>query len=54
MIAESERVARAERIRAALPPGGLFAGKEWRVAAEPFVLPAGMQVELEKLGFRLR
>ena len=54
MIAESERVARAERIRAALPPGGLFAGKEWRVAAEPFVLPAGMDEELEKLGFRLR
>ena len=54
MIAESDRVARAERIRAALPPGGLFAGKEWRVAAEPFVLPAGMDEELEKLGFRLR
>ena len=51
---EDERVARAERIRAALPPGGLFAGKEWRVAAEPFVLPAGMDEELEKLGFRLR
>ena len=54
MIAESDRVARAERIRAALPPGGLFAGKEWRVAAEPFVLPAGMDEELEELGFRLR
>ena len=54
MIAEDDRVARAERIRAALPPGGLFAGKEWRVAAEPFVLPAGMDEELEKLGFRLR
>ena len=54
IIAESDRVARAERIRAAMPPGGLFAGKEWRVAAEPFVLPAGMDEELEKLGFRLR
>jgi hypothetical protein len=51
---EDERVARAARIRAALPPGGLFAGKEWRVAAEPFELPAGMDEELEKLGFRLR
>jgi len=49
-----ERVARAARIRAAMPPDGLFAGKEWRVAAEPFVLPVGMDVELEKLGFRLR
>jgi hypothetical protein len=47
-------MARAARVRAALPPGGLFAGKEWRVAAEPFVLPAGMDEELEKLGFRLR
>jgi hypothetical protein len=51
---DSERLARAERVRAALPPGGLFAGKEWRVAPEPFVLPPGMEEELEKLGFRLR
>ncbi len=54
MTTESERIARAERIRAALPPDGLFAGKEWRVAAEPFVLPSGMEEELAKLGFRLR
>ncbi len=51
---ESERVARAGRIHAAMPPGGLFAGKEWRVAPEPFVLPPGMDEDLEKLGFRLR
>ena len=51
---ESERIARAARIRMAMPPGGLFAGKEWRVAPEPFVLPGGMGEELEKLGFRLR
>lgn len=48
------RVARAGRIRAALPAGGLFAGKEWRVAAEPFVLEPEMAEELEKLGYRLR
>lgn len=54
MSTESERVARADRVRAAMPPGGLFAGKEWRVAAEPFALPQGLEVELEKLGFRLR
>jgi hypothetical protein len=54
VAAESERVARAQRIHAAMPPGGLFAGKEWRVAPEPFVLPQGMDEELEKLGFRLR
>jgi hypothetical protein len=52
--AEDERSVRAARIRSALPPGGLFAGKEWRVAAEPFRLPPGMVEELEKLGFRLR
>ena len=51
---EDERVARAARVRAAMPSGGLFAGKEWRVAAEPFVMPAGLDIELEKLGFRLR
>jgi len=54
MITESERVARAERILESMPPGGLFAGKEWRVAPEPFVLAPGMDEELEKLGFRLR
>ncbi|MGA0094095.1 MAG: hypothetical protein ACO3J2_07365 [Chthoniobacterales bacterium] len=54
VAADAERRARAERIRAALPPDGLFAGKEWRVAPEPFVLPAGLDGELEKLGFRLR
>lgn len=50
----SARVDRARRVRAAMPPEGLFAGKEWRVAAEPFRLPAGLDGELEKLGFRLR
>ncbi len=54
MVSETERAMRARRVREAMPPGGLFAGKEWRVAAEPFVLPPGMAVELEKLGFRLR
>ena len=54
LATESERLARAERVRSSLPPGGLFAGKEWRVSPEPFVLPAGMDEELEKLGFRLR
>ena len=51
---DSERCARAQRIRQAMPSGGLFAGKEWRVSPEPFVLPPGMDEELEKLGFRLR
>lgn len=51
---EAERIARAARVQAAMPEGGLFAGKEWRVAAEPFVLPPGLAEDLEKLGFRLR
>lgn len=51
---QSDRVERAARIRGALPAGGLFAGKEWRVSPEPFLLPAGLDEELEKLGFRLR
>jgi len=49
-----DAITRTERIRAALPAGGLFAGKEWRVAPEPLVLPPEMNEELEKLGFRLR
>ncbi|MFZ4482593.1 MAG: hypothetical protein ACOYOL_01265 [Chthoniobacterales bacterium] len=52
--AEAERVARTARVRAALPTGGLFAGKDWRIASEPFVLPPGMAEDLQKLGFRLR
>jgi hypothetical protein len=53
-MTDTGRLSRAERIRSAIPPDGLFAGKEWRVAPEPFVLPAGMDEALEKLGFRLR
>lgn len=53
-IPEFERAARAQRIREAMPTGGLFAGKEWRVAPEPLLLSPGLDDELEKLGFRLR
>lgn len=51
---ERARVERAARIREALPPEGLFAGKDWRVAAEPLALPAALVEELDKLGYRLR
>lgn len=51
---ERVRVERASRIREALPEGGLFAGRDWRVAAEPMMLPSSTLEELEKLGFRLR
>ena len=51
---ERARVERAARIREALPPVGLFAGKEWRVSAEPLALPATLIEELDKLGYQLR
>ncbi len=53
-VSDDVRVARASRVRNALPEGGLFAGKDWRVAAEPFVLSDDLAEELGKLGFRLR
>lgn len=53
-ISPELRLARAARVLDSMPEGGLFAGKEWRVAAEPFLLPPGMEEELAKLGFRLR
>lgn len=40
----------AHAIRAALPPGGLFADQSWRIAPEPFVLEPGQVRELEFLG----
>jgi hypothetical protein len=43
----------ARAVHAALPEGGLFQEKEWRIAPRPFVLPDGLASELEKLGYRL-
>ena len=43
----------ARSIHRALPTGGLFHEKEWRVAPRPFALPDGFAAELEKLGHRL-
>jgi hypothetical protein len=40
-------------LRAALPPEGLFAEKEWLLSPEPFPLDAATIDELEKLGHRL-
>ncbi len=42
-----------DRIRAAIPAEGLFAEKEWLVAAEPFRISAQLHDQLEKLGYRL-
>lgn len=41
---------KAECVRAALPQGGLFAEKAWRLSPEPFVLSAAELRQLEALG----
>ena len=40
----------AKFIRASLPPGGLFAGHDWRISPEPFRLGAELGKDLENLG----
>lgn len=40
----------ARFIRDRLPPGGLFAGHEWRISPEPFPLGASLVKEIESLG----
>jgi hypothetical protein len=44
---------RARSIRAALPEGGLFHEKSWRVSPEAFALDEALAEEVEKLGYRL-
>lgn len=41
---------KAELVRAALPEGGLFAEKAWRVSPEPFVLSRAEVKYLQRLG----
>jgi len=53
MIAPSDTVGRAKAVQAALPAGGLFHEKAWRVAPSAFPLNAKLVAELEKLGHRL-
>lgn len=43
----------ARAVHSALPPGGLFHEKEWRIAPCPFPLPPGLAEDLPKLGHRL-
>ncbi len=42
--------AQARGIRDALPPGGLFAGQEWRISPTPFPLGEPLAKEIESLG----
>ena len=48
-----EKAQRAEAIRSALPEGGLFHEKSWRVSPDAFVIGRKFGEELEKLGYRL-
>ncbi len=47
---ESSAAAAAQRIRAALPPGGLFAGQDWRTSPAPLPLGEDLAKEIESLG----
>jgi hypothetical protein len=40
----------AKFIRDSLPPGGLFAGLDWRISPEPFSLGENLAEEIESLG----
>jgi hypothetical protein len=40
----------AKFIRDSLPPGGLFAGQEWRISPTPFPLGENLAKEIESLG----
>ncbi|MGC1481235.1 MAG: hypothetical protein WA771_12065 [Chthoniobacterales bacterium] len=44
---------RVERVREALPAGGLFHEKTWRVSPQAFRISADFADELDKLGYRL-
>jgi len=46
----SDPIRRAERVRDAMPKGGLFAEKEWRISPEPFVLSKAEVRQLVQLG----
>src|SRR5438094_10147701 len=48
--AESEKL---DAIRAALPPEGLFADKDWLISPDPFPISEKFASELEQLGHRL-
>ncbi len=53
MIDRAEEVRRIEHVRAALPEGGLFHEKTWRVSPEAFRISEAFADELDKLGYRL-
>ncbi len=46
-------LATVRAVQAALPDGGLFHEKEWRIAPRPFEISPEFREELDKLGYRL-
>lgn len=50
---EHEAIQRAAQIRAALPSGGLFHEKSWRISPDPFYLSQQTAEQINKLGYRL-
>jgi hypothetical protein len=51
LLQDFETVAKQARfVRDSLPPGGLFAGLEWRISPAPFPLGAELAKEMESLG----
>lgn len=50
---ETDLKVRTQRIASALPEGGLFHEKSWRIAPQAFPLNAKLLEELDKLGYRL-
>mgnify|MGYP000855868736 CR=1 FL=1 len=46
-------LATVQAVHAALPDGGLFHEKEWRIAPRPFEISSEFGEELDKLGYRL-
>lgn len=49
-MTDASPAARAQAIRAAVPPGGLFAGQDWRTSPAPFPLGEALARELDSLG----
>ncbi len=50
MLPSDENFKRAKFIRDLLPPGGLFAGMEWKISPAPFPLGEKLAKEIESLG----
>lgn len=52
-MSEADEIARARRVTEALPAGGLFHEKGWRVSPRAFPVSRQFAAELDQLGYRL-